>query len=694
MSYKVDFDSLDSMANSVQKQTDTWLAELDAIKGKMQVLIDSRNMSGAAADNVKCYIETVHMTLIGLLSQLIYLHSSNCWVYKYDYQSNIDTGLHSVIKSSELLNFKGRIDATKATAISIDDAIAYVLRGINDIFHVSYANVTAVDVQHTSVSKYLLKLDEKIKNLEETHYNNDFVNTGDMLTSLRTIINEQLAESRTYRTDFAIDELRTPSWQVLIEAHTNVTGEIEQKDSVLQEAIKNEEERLKAFEQEKEDREWIKWVAVGIAVVGSVVLIAVTAGGATPLVCAGVGAAVGVTTAAANNFADNYIEKGSLTEGMDWSKMGKDCLIGAATGAITGYMGASSVGSALKQPIDKALYQVAGSVVGNAAEGVIDIAWDFGEGVIMDKPGDEILSVLEENTKEMFKEIVTEGAEEFAGGFISGKFDVDPAQKGFWKKFGEDTVENAGKAFAKNSTESLWDIGDAVLDPNSSENFTTILKKEGTDFASGFAKDFVEGEIEAVAGGANKAYQNSHKDQSDTSKILGSIFSDTVGEAAGGFAGGAVDQGVELAFGQREKFDVKEIWDEEMDSGRIFIKAAGESAGKHISESVFEDKEFQNQLKKKDYDNDGKVDVVVFDKYMVLKEDYEAARALSGKGAYKDMSAQDILGLPKNVAISEKNVEVKQISIKRLEESEFKGRKETNVTKIDNKSDAKKIYKK
>ena len=34
MSYKIDFDSLDSMYNSVGNQANNWISELESIKGK------------------------------------------------------------------------------------------------------------------------------------------------------------------------------------------------------------------------------------------------------------------------------------------------------------------------------------------------------------------------------------------------------------------------------------------------------------------------------------------------------------------------------------------------------------------------------------------------------------------------------------------------------------------------------------
>lgn len=692
MSYKVDYDALDTLCGTLRTQTDSWQQELGGLQDRLKILMTSENMTGSAAESYKNYLETVHTTILGLISTLVSAHISNVYIYKSDYQLNVDTGLHTIILKEELNAYSDDVEKTRKKAVSIQDSLGYVLSGISDIFRVSYRDVTDVDTAHAAVVSMLNELDEAVESLEDKHYQNDFVNTGDMITSLKAVINEQLSKERTFRTQFDISTLANPNWQGLINAHTNITAELESKEKLLEEAIANEEARIKAFEEEKEDRKWIKWVAVGIAVVGSVVLIAVTAGGATPLVCAGVGAAVGVTTAAANNFADNYVENGSLTEGMDWSEFGKDCVVGAVTGAISGYLGATATGSCIKQPIKSALRSAGTEMLKSGAEGLINTTWEVGEAIITKKPGDEIVSVLKKEAGDMFKDIAKEGTTGFVGGYIGGKFAVDPSDAGFAKKLGQDTVKNAAEAVTKSGVDSAWDIGAAALDPESSKNMSSVLKEEACDFLSGAAEEFVKNEFESVIGGANDAYQKSHKDQSTVMEVITNAVAEGVGGGGGSFAGGVAEQGVEVLFDEREGFDFKEVWDDEMDGGRIFVKKAAEAAGKEIVDAKFKDQSFRVDMERKDYNHDGKVDVVVFDKYMVLREDYEAAREVAGKGAYKDMSAQDILGLPKNAKISEKNMEYKSISIKRLEESDFKGRKDTNVTRIDYKSDNKKLY--
>lgn len=445
MSYKVEFDSLDSMYNSVGSQANIWMTELEAIKAKLQVLIDTSNMAGSAADNIKLYIESVHMTLIGLLSQLVSLHSSNCLLYKSDYHLNIDTGLHSVIHSSELADYKGRIDATKTTAISIDDSISYVLSGIKDIFYVSYDGVSDVDSEHASVSKFLTDLDEEIKALEDKHYNNDFVNTSELINALKTFINEQKSTKRTYRTNFTTDSLASSTtFLQLFNSHVNVSKELEEKTPLLDEAIENENQRVSDLQKEYEEREKkatvIKWIVTGVCIVGSIVAIAATGGAATPLVVGAVSAVSGAVMAGANNLADQYVQHGNLIENsdkIDWGSFGKDVVVagvaGFATGAIgagvggaiTSKLGSTAIGNTLLHSSSNIVRVGTGAAIGSVAE--------VGSGIVTRGVGTYITSGgdIKEAFEESFdvKNIALDAAIGGIGGGINEYTSTKEAQK-------------------------------------------------------------------------------------------------------------------------------------------------------------------------------------------------------------------------------------------------------------------------
>ncbi len=360
MDYKVDFDSLDTLYNSVGNQANKWMEELNGLKSKFQTLIDTNNMSGSAADNVKSYIEVIHLTIIGLLSQLVSVHSSNCLLYKNDYQRNIDTDLHAVIKSSELRDYRSIYSSNKNSAISVDDSIKYVLNGIKDIYYLTYQNISYVDAAHKSVVDFLNDLDEDIQGLENRHSENDFTNSTDLITSLKAFITEQSSHGRTYKSDFAPETLSSSSnFLNLYNAYLGVSKELDEKSEEINTAIDNENQRVADLQAEYEERQKkatiINWIVTGVCIIGSVAAIVATGGAATPLVVGGISAVSGAVIAGTNNLTSQYVEHGNLIENadkIDWGSFGKDVVVGGVSGFVTGYVGAA-VGGAVTSGLSK-----------------------------------------------------------------------------------------------------------------------------------------------------------------------------------------------------------------------------------------------------------------------------------------------------------------------------------------------------
>lgn len=690
MGYKVDYGVLDSWGASISGQASDWLEKLTEIRNKLQILHQSSYMAGQTADNLKNYIELVHMTLLGQLVSLVYLHNASAQAYLCDYQKNVDTNLHVRIVEEELDDIHEKIENTEYTAVRIGENLAYTMSGIKDIFTLSYNDVSEVETAHRVARNYVNNLHEQIKTLEKTHTEGDFVESEQLYQAIKNLIVEMQGKTRDFRSQYTPETtLASSAWGDLYNASVAVQETVQEKEEIFNEAFENQKERFaeyKAEEEAKEDRQWAKWVALGIAVVGSVALIVVTAGGASPGVCALWGAGVGLATTASSGLADEYVEHGNF-DNMDWSEFGKDCIISTATGAIGGYAGGMAPGSAIQQPLKAGAKAATVSVASNLAEGVVDTTWDVGEAWINCQPGDEIKSIFWENVGEMGKETISEGLGDFAGGMVAQKFKVDGVKKNFGQQFLADTAENAAEALVKNGAESIWDVGTALVKNDESVEFSSVLKEEAADFLGGAGKDFVSEEIEDVVSGGIKAGQDRNipikNDKSkegfvDTAEVIQNSIGDTVGKTAGSVAGGVVEQGVEVAFGERDSIDMKEIYEEELDGGRKIVKNAADSIAKNTAEKANEDKEFYNRMTKKADDN-GNVQVMEFDKYKVLKEDVEAAKAVENKGAYKGKSVNDILGLPDNEKVDFENPEYDDVAITELEKSKYKTKKPTNA---------------
>lgn len=354
MEYIVQFDSLDALNTSVRTQTEAWAQELEKIKGKVQTLIDSSNMSGQAAENVRCYFENIHMTIIGLLSQLISLHNSNCLIYKSDYQSDVDKDLHAVICSDEINSYHTRLNTRKNKAVGIDDELRSAVNSIKDIFNISYADITETAGRYDSARKFLSDLDNQIEELENSHYGSDFTNTSQMIASLKAFIKEQTSATRSYKTDFTVEALASSkTFGELYDAYVAVSKECEEKAAALDEAIENEKDRVAALQEEYKEREKkakvFKWIVTAVCIVGAIAATVATAGAASGLaavaIAGSISAASSAVTAAAGNLADQYVEHGYDHSKYDWGALGKDVVVAGVAGFVTGAVGSGVSGA-------------------------------------------------------------------------------------------------------------------------------------------------------------------------------------------------------------------------------------------------------------------------------------------------------------------------------------------------------------
>lgn len=344
------------MYSGIYSQSANWLSALETLNGTTTALAESTEISGSGADSIRAYMSSVHGMLQGLLATLIQLHEKNNLLYKQDYMRNIDTSLHAVIHETELSNVRSSLQSQLNKAINVDGELHDAMNRIRDIFTMYYNDVTDVDRSHTKAMTFLTDLDTSVKNLESKHTNADFVNTGDMIASLTTMIQELSSQGRSYKSDFSMELLAgSESFQKLYGSYVNVSKEFEDKASAIETAIENENQRAADLQAEYEERQKkakaATWIITGVCVIGSIVAIAATGGAATPLVVGAISAASSAVIAGTNNLANSYVENGNL-QNVDWGSFGKDVVIGAASGFVTGYVGAA-VGGAITSGLSK-----------------------------------------------------------------------------------------------------------------------------------------------------------------------------------------------------------------------------------------------------------------------------------------------------------------------------------------------------
>ncbi len=342
MGYKVDFDALDSMYNTVQAQVNTWNENLAVLSSQFQTLINSKNMSGKTAKNIREYIASVHMQIVDALNDIIGDHVENCLRYKTDMQK-VDESTHACIKKTELTEKKSALEETDKEAISIGESLADVLSGISDIFSVSYNDISSVDESHKAASNHIKELDEKIQKLEKEHLNSDFLETEEAICKMRAFISDYSSKTRAIISPNTKQNLLSSNTYLdACQSIKNIQEERKENEVKLEAALEAENARVeilkKEYEERKKEAEAVNFLVDLGCIVGSAIIIAATGGAAIPLVMGVVSATSSAIMAGTENLTQQYVEKGNLNN-IDWGSFGKDVILAGASGFITGYGG-------------------------------------------------------------------------------------------------------------------------------------------------------------------------------------------------------------------------------------------------------------------------------------------------------------------------------------------------------------------
>jgi len=289
MAYKVDFDALDAMYYMMQGHIMTWNEGINNVAEEVSHLISGDQITGKAAENIKSYLQTVHLAIMNSLAQLFQSHIQNCLVYKSAYQAEIDADLHALIQSDELTEIRRNLSAQNSNMQEVDDTIRSALTSVSDIFYTYFVSADPMEETYRTIDMNLKNLNEDITNLENTHLNSDFTETQTLIEELKSFIHDQMVKEKNYISSYTPQILaNSPAYAKLFDANMMLTEKQAEKADALQLAYERETSRIERLTEEaaqkREEEGWWKMLlGTGAAVVGVIAIIG-TAGMATPVV--------------------------------------------------------------------------------------------------------------------------------------------------------------------------------------------------------------------------------------------------------------------------------------------------------------------------------------------------------------------------------------------------------------------------
>lgn len=668
---KVYYDDILAADTAIESLYNNWNDDLEGLRDKLERISKCDQMKGAAAESIKTYLQEVPLAVTNMLDMICFDLRHFHALYYYGYSTQVDEGdgtkygsRYTTILASEIQKPQGTVHQrlnSLANMLSEDSAtvagIENSARKYLTLPKIPFSNMFAALQSAKNIAS---NFDRAVNDYEASHLH-DLDNVKELMAQVSSIINHQLNENRTASVAYQSGGVNSmcdffKTHQAIYGCISQCADGIESGDlekalnfSAQQQALV-EEERL---EKEKENRKWAKYAAVGLCAIGSIALIVVTAGAATPLVAAGVGAVVGAGSVAVTKLADEYYEHGNLDQ-MNWDEFAKDCLVGGVTGFIAGGVGATSFSRGIKGAADVAKLAFATGASKAGAEGIINTTYDVANAIKDGKSFNEVLDTAEDSVKDMLLGTVKDGVTGFAGAYVSESFDVrfntGNKERGFWFNFGEGVIKSTTEAATALAVDSTAILGECLVSPDSSKTLWETFQGKANDqeILKNFGKSFAEGLVDSAVEAGGK-------------KISGKLPSKGVGKKAGRF-GIAVGQGVLSEAGKGisdylidqgkiplTKEELSDFLKNYMDEGRGIISSGANAYGKALAK----DFKMSGRLKQSDENKDGKIDVVTFDnipKVAVLKEDYEAAVSLAGtSGAYKNKTVEQILGLDKKI---------------------------------------------
>lgn len=699
MGYRVYYEEMISFVHQVNELCNKWMECLQSVSNSEQNLQNTKYAKGQLADKMKQYLDEVHyQTLLPGLMNAVQALNVTLGAYFGGYLENVDGGNGSNSKTgnycyntflADELEDQGivsnRFTSMMIRAEDYHDTVTRIRNSVSDLVSLTPSRGEAFVEAIDKARQLALLTDQKVRSYEANHAG-DLDNFDALVAELRCVIAKQLSNKRVPVMSYTGGAVVTMcDYSKLHEAENAVHDDMQKMESAYIKGVNafSEMQAYKDYEAYEAREKEAKWVKIGVGIVAGIGMVALTVctGGVAAVVgCAFIGGVAG----AIKSTADVYVEKGSgtsfwgnITSGDFYSKWdAKDILsvsVGTLKGGVEGAFFALSagngMGSVLQQPIKKAMKKTALTAGETALTSFLDMGKDVGIAIIDKKPGKEIRSIICNDGLGLVKNTMVSSAGAFASSYLDGLSNVEIGEQKYLKKLGNNVVSSFGKTTIEHVISTGFDLTGAVLDNDSSTTARSVLREGFNEYKKEMAKEIVGDVVDTTFGQIDKKIDIENK----VGKYSKQAGIGMVKNMTNSFTDNVVVQ-----YFDNDDVDLGKALDETVDEGRGILKGAGDSVKETLKDNL---DTFEMKMKRESNSN-GRVNIVTFGdgNKGVLKKDYDEALQNAGTGAYKNMTAQEMLGLSSDVDVK-KDAHYKTVNYQNLTKT-----KSSDGTKLKNKS--------
>ncbi|MDE7434680.1 MAG: LXG domain-containing protein, partial [Lachnospiraceae bacterium] len=77
MGYHIKYEELSRVRESMLSQLDSWLEQIESLKGSLRMAADMPEMKGATGDSVRNYLKEVHLSLVEMIADTVRVYRDN-----------------------------------------------------------------------------------------------------------------------------------------------------------------------------------------------------------------------------------------------------------------------------------------------------------------------------------------------------------------------------------------------------------------------------------------------------------------------------------------------------------------------------------------------------------------------------------------------------------------------------------------
>jgi len=358
--------------------------------------------AGVSADAIRSYFETTHFVILDEINRLSRAHIQLYMVYLADYCYRVDDDnsflnrggeKDAVFDANELEELAESYKSFAQQTDRIEEEVHQVLNKISDIYYCGRTNTESLlQEYHNKTIQFINKVHDSVEIVENEHKEKDFIETRQMIISLRAWIHRLLRRNRYFKRDFTEESLREFKDSIidLFKSSLSLHEKIDSLDHSKLDAFERMntrfmQEYVEEIEREKERREkeagYCRVLGRVVTLVGLGVIIIGSGGTATPIVLVSSTSAVSAGgTSFFNSVADNIEENGSAFEGLDWERTGGKVFTDALIGGASGYAGATIaqdlkgvkwIAEATTGPNATLLSRIGGNAIINTSENLV-----------------------------------------------------------------------------------------------------------------------------------------------------------------------------------------------------------------------------------------------------------------------------------------------------------------------------------